>query len=90
MRFVVTQKLLRRILYWTQRVLFAGAVSLAAYCGFVLVDAWIFQKSEHSRLERDCPAGSERRHSPRRVLHFSEKFDTGRDRRPDWHAKIFG
>jgi sortase A len=52
MRLVVTRKSLSRILRWTQRVLFAGAVSMLAYCGFVLIDAWIFQKGERRQLER--------------------------------------
>ena len=52
MRLVITQKSLRRILRWTQRVLLAGAVSMLAYCGFVLMDAWIFQKWERRQLER--------------------------------------
>jgi sortase A len=52
MRLVVTKKSLRPILRWTQCALFACAVSLLGYCGFVLVDAWIFQKRESGRLER--------------------------------------
>jgi hypothetical protein len=52
MRLVVTQKSLRRTLRWAQRVLFAGAFSILAYCGFVLMDAWIFQKGERHQLER--------------------------------------
>ncbi len=52
MRLVVSQELLRWILRWTERALFAGAVSTFAYCGFVVMDAWIFQKREHRGLER--------------------------------------
>ena len=52
MRLVVAKKPLRRILRWTQLVLFAGGVSLLAYCAFVLVDAWIFQQGERRQLER--------------------------------------
>jgi sortase A len=52
MRLVVEKKSLRRILKWAQRVLLAVAVSLLSYCGFVLVDAWIFQKRESRNLER--------------------------------------
>jgi sortase A len=44
----VTQTSLR----WTQRVLFACAVSLLGYCGFVLMDASIFQRGERRQLER--------------------------------------
>jgi sortase A len=52
MRLVVAKKSLRQVLRWTQRLLFACAISLLGYCGFVLVDAWIFQKRESARLER--------------------------------------
>jgi sortase A len=52
MRIVVAKQSLRRILRWSQRVLLAVAVSLLGYCGFVLVDAWIFQKRESRNLER--------------------------------------
>jgi sortase A len=52
MRLVVARKSVRRILRWTQRVLFAGAVSALAYCGFLLMDAWIFQQAERRQLER--------------------------------------
>lgn len=52
MRLVVTKKSLRRVLRWAQRILLASAVLLLAYCGFVLADAWIFQKKESSNLER--------------------------------------
>ncbi len=52
MRLVVPKKSLRRVLRCAQRVLLAGAVSLLGYCGFVLVDAWIFQKRESRNLER--------------------------------------
>jgi len=52
MRIVVVKKSLRRLLRWTQRVLFASAVAMLGYCGFVLVDAWIFQEGERRQLER--------------------------------------
>lgn len=52
MRLVVNREKLRWILRWTQRVLFAGGVSMLAYCAFVLADAWIFQKKEHRQLDR--------------------------------------
>jgi sortase A len=51
MRLVVTKKSLRRALTWTQRALFAGAVLALGYCGFVLADAWIFQKRASQELE---------------------------------------
>ena len=52
MRMVVMKKPLRRILRWTQRVLLAVVVALLGYCGFVLGDAWFFQKRESRNLER--------------------------------------
>jgi sortase A len=52
MRLVIPHRSLRSILRWTQFVLLAGAVSLLAYCGFILMDTWIFQKQERLQLER--------------------------------------
>jgi sortase A len=40
------------VLKWAQRLLFAGAIVMLGYCGFVLVDAWIFQKRANVELER--------------------------------------
>jgi len=62
MRLVVANESLRWILKWTQRALFACAVLLLGYCGFALVDAWIFQRRESrdlDRLLRDQRAASE-------------------------------
>ena|ERR1035437_5449094 len=52
MRLMVAEKPLKRILRWSQLVLLAGGVSLLAYCGFVLLDAWQFQQGERRQLER--------------------------------------
>jgi sortase A len=52
MRLVVIEGPLSRILLWTQRALFAGAAMLLAYCGFVLMDAWIFQQRAARELDR--------------------------------------
>jgi sortase A len=52
MKVLVNKESLRRILRWTRRLLLAGALSLLSYCGFVLGDAWIFQKRESRNLER--------------------------------------
>lgn len=52
MTLPVPQRALRLILWWAQRVLFAGAISILAYCGFVLLDTLIFQKTEGHKLER--------------------------------------
>ena len=52
MRLMVAGEPLRRILWWTQRALFAAGVLLLAWCAFVLVDARVFQQGERRRLER--------------------------------------
>jgi sortase A len=52
MRLVIATKPLRRILRWTQLILFAGGVSLLAYCGFVLLDARSFQHGARRQLEQ--------------------------------------
>jgi len=51
MRILVKSTALRT----TQRLLFAAAILLLGYCGYVLVDAWIFQKQENAALERFVP-----------------------------------
>jgi sortase A len=43
---------MRRILHWTQRILFASAAVLLAYCGFVIADMWAFQQQESRTLQR--------------------------------------
>jgi sortase A len=40
------------MLKWGQIAFFASAVLLLGYCGFALVDAWIFQKRESRELDR--------------------------------------
>ena len=52
MRLVVEKKSLRRILKWTQRTLFACGILLLGYCGFALVDAWMFQRRASQDLDR--------------------------------------
>jgi len=52
----VKTKLPRRVPLWTQRILFAGSILMLGYCGFVLVDTWIFQKQENAALEQFVPA----------------------------------
>ena len=51
MRILVKSSALRT----TQRVLFAAAILLLGYCGYVLVDAWIFQNQENAALQRFVP-----------------------------------
>ena len=51
MRLVIARDSVRRILRWTQRVLFFAAASLLAYCAFVMIDAWNFQRVARRQLE---------------------------------------
>jgi len=44
-----------RISLWTQRILFAVGVLMLAYCGFVLMDTWAFQKQENAALQQFAP-----------------------------------
>jgi sortase A len=43
---------LRRFLTWWQRGLFACALLLLGYCGFVLADSWLFQRRASHDLDR--------------------------------------
>jgi len=52
MRLVTKKAPLRRMLRWVQHVLFACAVLLLGYYGFVLVDTWVFQRQQGRDLER--------------------------------------
>src|SRR5271157_2961933 len=52
MTLVFKKAVLKRFLKWGQRGLFACAVLLLGYCGFALVDAWIFQRRESRELDR--------------------------------------
>jgi sortase A len=55
MKLAIRTKVSRSALIWMQRVLFAGAVLLLGYCGFVVLDTWIFQARESAELERFVP-----------------------------------
>ena len=52
MRLVVKRDVLHGLLLWPQRGLFAGAVLLLGYCGWVLTDTWLFQQRESRHFER--------------------------------------
>ena len=52
MRLLITKESLRRLLWWTQRILFVSAVLALSYCGVVLVDTWIIQKRASAEFER--------------------------------------
>jgi len=45
----------RRVLRWIQRVLFAAAILMLGYVGFVLVDTWVFERRETAALSRFVP-----------------------------------
>src|SRR5437764_14156620 len=51
MRLVVRRKALQRIVGWSQRACLAVAVGTLAYCGYVLMDGWMFQSRERHRLD---------------------------------------
>lgn len=36
---------------WLRIALFAGAISMLAYCAFVVVDTWTFQKQQRRQFE---------------------------------------
>lgn len=52
MRVIVRGRVLQPILRWTQRSLFAGAMVLLGYVGFVEVDGWLYQRREALRLDQ--------------------------------------
>lgn len=54
MRIVVPlrRESLRMVLRWTQRAFFAGAALILAYCTYVPLDAWFFQRQQSRELER--------------------------------------
>lgn len=56
MKVVVGKEPLRGIFKWTSRSLFACAILLLGYCGFALVDAWIFQRRASQDLDRQLIA----------------------------------
>jgi len=52
MKVVVRKALLRGTLQWIQRLFAAAAILLLGYCGFVLVDAWVFEQRESRVLQQ--------------------------------------
>jgi sortase A len=44
-----------QISLWSQRILFAVGGLMLAYCGFVLMDTWTFQKQENASLQNFAP-----------------------------------
>ena len=58
MKILVKKHSARWALQWAQRALFAGAIVMLGYCGFVLVDTWIFQARESVALEQFVPTNN--------------------------------
>jgi sortase A len=52
MRLMVPKHALLEIIRWTKRIFVACAIVLLAHTGYVLLDGWLFQIRERSRLER--------------------------------------
>lgn len=49
-------------LRWTRSLLFAGGVALLAYCGYVLIDSWNFERTERQLFQQSLT-----HHQPTRV-----------------------
>ena len=45
------RKPLKRVLLWSHRLLVVAAVSMLAWCGYVLADTWSFQRTEERQFE---------------------------------------
>ncbi len=67
MRLVITKESLKRVLWWMQRILFAGAVLALGYCGVVLVDTWIFQRRASTEFERQLDVERAARENASRI-----------------------
>jgi len=52
MKVVIAASVLRRSLNRVQYALFAGAILMLGYCGFVMADTWTFQREESRELTR--------------------------------------
>jgi sortase A len=55
MKLWIRRQSLKSGLWWTQRVLFAVAIVLLGYSGYVLLDTWVFQSRENAALEQFVP-----------------------------------
>jgi len=51
-KLIIARRPLRRVLRWSQRSLLAIAVSMLAWCGYVLADTWGFQRAEQHRFQQ--------------------------------------
>ena len=55
MKIFVKAKFPKWVLLWVQWILLTGGILMLGYCGFVLLDTWIFQRQENAALERFVP-----------------------------------
>jgi sortase A len=55
MKILISPTSPRRALQWAQRILFAAAILMLGYTGFVLVDTWVFERRETAALARFVP-----------------------------------
>jgi len=55
MKLLVKTGTSRSALIWAQRMLFAVGILLLGYCGYVVLDTWVFQARESAELERFVP-----------------------------------
>lgn len=58
MKVLVKGGPLKRVLQWSQHLFFAAASVLLGYCGFAIVDGWIFEQREGRALEQLLSATS--------------------------------
>ena len=59
MKVVMSGQSVKSWLRWTRRILFTSAALAVGYCGFVLLDAWNFQRRQTDSLERMRSSTSE-------------------------------
>ncbi len=52
MKLVIGQTPLKHISQWTQRALFGAGILALGYCGYVLIDSWMFQQRERRHLDQ--------------------------------------
>ena len=55
MKILIQARSLRPALLWTQRALVTFAIIMLGYCGYVLLDTWVFEARESAALERFVP-----------------------------------
>jgi sortase A len=64
MKVSVSRESLKLALQWFRRILFTGAALTLGYCGFVLLDAWLFQQRQARNLEHLLTEGSPSQQEP--------------------------